>query len=69
MSCDGGKNLTSYKVREWLKSWGVELRISSAHYPQSNGRAECAVKAAKNLVIGNCNNSEAMETDKFLHAN
>ena len=40
LSCDGGKNLTSFEVREWLKGWGVRLRFSSAHYPQSNGRAE-----------------------------
>ena len=38
LSCDGGKNLTSLEVREWLKGWGVRLRVSSAHYPQSNGR-------------------------------
>ena len=25
LSCDGGKNLTSYEVREWLKGWGVRL--------------------------------------------
>ena len=50
LSCDGGKNLASYEVREWLKGWGVKLRVSSAHYPQSNGRAECTVKAEKNLV-------------------
>ena len=57
LSCDGGKNLTSYEVREWLKGWGVILRVSSAHYPQSNGRAECAVKAAKHLVANNTTHS------------
>ena len=36
-SCDGGENLTSCKVRKSLKSWWVEWRISSAHYPQSHG--------------------------------
>ena len=25
LSCDGGKNLTSYEVREWLKDWRVKL--------------------------------------------
>ena len=69
LSCDRGKNLTSYKVKEWLKSWGVELRISSAHYPQSNGRAECAVKAAKNLFTWNFNSSGAVDTNKFLCTN
>ena len=60
LSCDGGKNLTSYEVREFLKTWGVELRISSAQYPQSNGRGECVVKAAKNLVTGNCSSNGAV---------
>ena len=69
LSCDGGKNLTSYEVREWLKGWGVRLRIFSAHYPQSNGRAECAVKAAKNLVANNTTASGALDIDKFLCAN
>ena len=69
LSCDGGKNLTSVEVREWLKGWGVRLRISSAHYPQSNRRAECAVKAAKQLVANNTMASGALDTDKFLHAN
>ena len=36
MSCDGGKNLTSYKMMAWLKGWGVKMRLSSAYYPQSN---------------------------------
>ena len=66
LSCDRGKNLTSMEVREWLKGWGVRLRVSSAHYPQSNGRAECAVKAAKNLVANNTTASGALDTDNFL---
>ena len=52
LSCDRGTNLTSSEITTWLKGWGVKLRTSSARYPQSNGRAECAVKAAKKLVTG-----------------
>ena len=36
LACDGGKNLTSYEMKEFLKTWGIKLRMSSAHYPQSN---------------------------------
>merc|ERR1712237_103620 len=53
---------------DWLKNWGVKTRVSSAHYPQSNGRAKCAVKAAKQLVMGNTNNRGELDTDKFLRA-
>ena len=45
------------------------MRISSAHYLQCIGRAECAVKAAKNLVTGNCSSTGTVDTDKFLRTN
>ncbi|KAG0726345.1 hypothetical protein GWK47_036810 [Chionoecetes opilio] len=44
LSCDGGTNLTSQESRGFLDTWRVRLRVSSAHYLQSNGRAEAAVK-------------------------
>merc|ERR1712082_344918 len=49
-------------------SWGVKMRVSSAHYPQSNSRAECAVKAAKAFVVGNTNSHGELDTDKFLRS-
>ena len=55
ISVDRGSNLMSKEITDWLKAWKVTLRDSSAHYPQSNGRAECAVKQAKKLVYGNVN--------------
>ena len=50
ISLDGGPNLSSKEVKDWLKSWGVKIRPSSAYYPQSNGRAEAAVKTLKRLL-------------------
>ena len=43
--------------------WGP----SSAHYPQSNGHAEAAVKAAKNLVIKEAAAGD-LNTDVFRQA-
>ena len=50
MSCDGGTNLVSEEMQNFLKKWRESLRVSSAYYPQSNGRAEAAVKSAKRVV-------------------
>ena len=47
----------------------MRLRVSIAHYPQSNGMAECVVKAAKNLVANNITGFGALDTDRFLCAN
>ena len=49
LSSDGGPEFTASLTKEFLEKWGVKHRISSAYYPQSNGRAEVAVKTAKRL--------------------
>ncbi|XP_064113430.1 uncharacterized protein K02A2.6-like [Macrobrachium nipponense] len=44
ISTDGGTNLASEEMEgEFFKLWGVSVRLSSAQYPESNGRAEAAV--------------------------
>ena len=56
ISLDGGPNLDSKECLDFLRKWGVERRLSSAYYPQSNGRAEAAVKTSKRLIkehVGN----------------
>ena len=35
---------------EFLRRWGVRLRISSAYHAQSNGRAEVAVVIGRTLI-------------------
>ena len=37
ISLDGGPNLSSKEIKDWLENWGVTIRPSSAYYPQSNG--------------------------------
>ena len=68
MSCDGGTNLTSRKSRGFFNTWCVRLRISSAHYPQSNSRAETAVKCAKRLLRGNTAQNGSLDTDAAARA-
>ena len=51
---DGGP--ASLEARQFFKQWGIRHRLSSAHYPQSNGRAEAAVKMAKWLLYNNTEN-------------
>ena len=42
--------------------------MSSAYFPQSNGRAEVAVKAAKRLLMANVSPSGDLNHDSFLRA-
>ncbi|XP_076042081.1 uncharacterized protein LOC143025983 [Oratosquilla oratoria] len=64
ISTDGGTNLTSEEMRAFFRKWGVERRISSAHFPQSNGRAETAVKSAKRLLRDNTGPGGSLDADK-----
>ena len=50
LSSDGGAQFTAGETRNLLQRWGVRHRISSAHHPKSNGRAEVAAKATKRLL-------------------
>ena len=46
LASDGGP---SYETKQFFKQWGIRHGLSLAHYPQSNNRAEVAVKTAKRL--------------------
>ncbi len=48
---DGGLQFTAQETQDFLSRWGVRHRLSSAHYPQSNGLAESAVKSLKLLLL------------------
>ena len=75
MASDGGPPFNSYEYQRFLRTWGVERRLSSAYYPQSNGRAEAAVKSAKRILSGNIDpatghlNTEAAAKAIMLHRN
>ena len=69
ISSDGGPPYNSFEYCEFLKTWKIEMRKSSAYYPQSNGRAEAAVKTAKRLLLGNINTMTGeVETDAVSRA-
>lgn len=55
ISSDGGPPFNSGDYKQFCVNWGVSRRLSSAHYPQSNGRAEAAVKSVKRILSGNIN--------------
>jgi hypothetical protein len=68
LSSDGGPEFAAGSTQEFLQRWGVNHRVSSAYFPQSNGRAEVAVKTAKRLLMSNIGPTGSLDHDKFLHA-
>ena len=68
LSSDGGPEFTASKTEEFLKRWGIHHRISSAHFPQSNGRAEVAVKKCKRILMENIGPSGSLDNDGLLCA-
>ena len=65
---DGGPQLTSSEFTNFLKSWGVRHRLSSVDYPQSNGRAELAVKSAKRMIRDNMRADGSLDNDRAARA-
>ena len=68
ISTDGGPEFTAGCTETFLRQWGIRHRLSSAHFPQSNGRAEVAVKTAKRLLMSNTGPSGSLNHDGFLRA-
>ena len=53
LTSDGGPEFAAHSTREFLATWGVHHRISTAYNPHANCRAEVAVKTTKRLISGN----------------
>ena len=68
ISNDGGPQFTSAMFKQFLKDWGVEMRLSSVSYPQSNGRAELGVKAAKRIIHNIIASDASLNTDNAARA-
>ena len=67
LSSDGGPEFTASATREFLQRWGVRHRLS-AYFPQSNGRAQVAVKCAKRLLRSNIGPTGTLDNDNLLRA-
>ena len=68
ISSDGGPEFTADCTEAFMRHWGIRHRLSSAHFPQSNDRAEVAVKTAKRLLMSNTGPSGSLNHDHFLQA-
>ena len=68
LASDGGPEFTADSTKKFLEQWDVRHRISSAYFPQSNGRAEVAVKSAKRLLRSNIGPTGTLCNDRFLRA-
>ena len=51
ISTDGGPEFTASSTKTFLQRWGERHRVSSSYFPQSNGRAEVAVKKVKRFLM------------------
>lgn len=59
---DNGPQYSSDEFRRFVKQWEFDHKTSSPGYPQSNGKAENAVKTAKSIM----KKAKASGTDPYL---
>ncbi len=68
LSFDGGPPFDSYEWKRFLIQWDIATRLSSANYPQSNGRAELAVKSCRRMLRSNTDGHGNVDTAKMTRA-
>jgi|GEM_PF-5207254 len=68
LSSDGDPPFNSDDYERFTDNWGVRRRLSSAYFPQSNGRAEAAVKTAKRFMTNNVDRFGTLNTDGIAQA-
>ena len=68
LSSDGGPQFAANEFKQFLRDWGVNHRISSVNYPQSNGRAEVGVKSAKRIICDNASPNGSLDNDRAARA-
>ena len=65
---DGGLEFVAEETNDFFRRWGVRHKLSSAYFPQSNGRAEVAVKSTKRLLENNIGPGGDLNTDDVVCA-
>ena len=66
ISSDGGPEFTAFVTPDFMRKWNIKHRVSSAYFPQFNGRVEVALKAAKRLLMSNISPNADLNNDSFL---
>ena len=64
---DRGPQFTSREFQSFACQWGFHHQTSTPHYPQSNGRAEAAVKSMKRIIRAAWN-SKCINEEKLCRA-
>ena len=65
LATDGGTNYIACNTQDFLQTWGVTHRVSSAYNPHSNLIAETAVKTVKRIISDNVDGSGSLDNDKM----
>ena len=68
ISTDGGPEFVTKETQAFLAKWGIKHCKSSAYFPQSNSRAEAAVKTAKRALMDNVETNGGLNTDNVVRA-
>ena len=68
LSSDGGPEYAANVFKQFLRTYDVRHRQSSAYHPESNGRAEVTVKSMKRLLSDNIDQSGKLNTDAITRA-
>ena len=55
-------------AQDFFRLWRFQHCLSSAYFPQSNGRAEVAVKMTKRLLRENTSSDGTLDSDKLVRA-
>ena len=69
ISSDGGSEFVAPETTFFFVKWSIHYhRRSSAYLPQSNGRAEVAVKSTKRALEGNVDRDGSLNTEAVVRA-